>query len=112
MTPSDSAKSPGGSSILRHEAQEREWEPPTEAASEEIERHLTRFFGAPSTVFHEIVSEKIHLDIHIISPRPERNWWTLFTTGMSALPMTAPPEAEEFRYAELVLALPPEWKVG
>jgi hypothetical protein len=62
-------------------------------------------------VLHEIVSEKIHLDVHLIPPGPERDCWTLFTSGMSDLPMTTPPEADEAKYAELVLSLPADWKI-
>ena len=31
------------------------------------------------------------------------------TSGMSDLPMSAPPGAEECRYAELMISLPPSW---
>jgi len=51
------------------------------------------------------------LDVHLIAPRPERNVWTLFTTGMSDLPMATEPGFEPFRFAELMLVLPAEWRV-
>jgi hypothetical protein len=104
--------SPGGSSIFRHEARERGFTPaaPAETA-EEVERQLGERFGEPSTVFHEIVSDLVHLDVHLVPPRPERDCWTLFTTGMSDLPMAAPPGAEELRFAELVLSLPSHWRL-
>lgn len=102
--------SPGGSAILRHGARTAGWAPPAESrAMEEIENHFGRFFGPPETVLHELASGVVHIDVHVIRPRPERNWWTLFTTGMSDLPMNVPAGAEEHRFAELVLALPPEW---
>ncbi len=105
-------RSPGGSDILRYEIRDRPWTPPAATeATQEIERHFSRFFGEAKTVFHELVSELVHIDVHVIEPRPERNWWTLFTTGMSDRPMTVPRGAEAFRFAELVLALPPEWRV-
>jgi hypothetical protein len=104
--------SPGGSRILRHEAREREWVAPAEISGmEEIERHMARFFGEPETVFHEIVSDLVHLDVHIIPPGPGRDRWTLFTTGMSDLPMTTPEGAETMRFAELILFLPNDWQV-
>jgi hypothetical protein len=111
MSQSDGV-TPGGSHILRHEPQDEcGWTPPpVEAGAEEIERHVTEHFGEPSTVLHEILSEIVHLDIHVIKPRPDRNCWTLFTTGMSDRPMTTNgPEAT--RFAELMLSLPPEWRV-
>ncbi len=110
------ARSPGGSDILRHQPQERDIEAPVETAgTDEIEQHFARVFGEPENVFHELVSDMVHIDVHIIPPRPERNHWTLFTTGMSALPMTVPEhieDAEQFAFAELMLTLPASWKVG
>jgi hypothetical protein len=74
--------SPGGSKILRHEARERRWTAPASTEGmEQIDAHFRRFFGEPSTVFHEVMSDLVHLDVHVIRPRPERNWWTLFTTS-------------------------------
>jgi len=105
--------SPGGSTIHRHQAKDREWTAPAHAdGMDEIEQHIARHFGKAENVFHELISDLVHIDLHFIAPRPERNWWTIFTTGMSALPMTIPDGApEEFRFAELVLQLPPEWKL-
>lgn len=105
-------KTPGDSEILRHEAKEREWQPPAaESAGEEVAAHFEKHLGKVDSVFHEILSDLIHLDVQIIKPTPERNHYTLFTTGMSDLPMTVPEGAEEHRYAELMLALPPHWKL-
>lgn len=105
-------RSPGGSAILRHQAVERDF---TAAApglfTEAIEAHLARWFGDPATVFHEIISDLVHIDVHMIEPAPERPYWTLATTGMSDLPMTVPPGAEAFSRAELLLFLPPVWKI-
>jgi hypothetical protein len=110
------SRTPGGSNILRHQAQERDIEAPVEtAATDEIEQHFARVFGEPESVFHEIVSDIVHIDVHIIPPRPERDHWTLFTTGMSALPMTLPEhieDAEQRAFAELMLMLPASWQVG
>lgn len=109
-------RSPGGSAILRHQPVERKDDEHIEHAdTEEIEKHFARVFGEPENVFHELVSDIVHIDVHIIPPRPERNHWTLFTTGMSALPMTITEnieDPEEFVFAELMIKLPASWKVG
>lgn len=76
-----------------------------------ILQHMTRHFGEPSSVLHELASQGVHVDVHLIRPRPERPWWTLFTTGLSERPMNVPAGAEEVRFAELVLALPENWPV-
>ncbi len=74
-----------------------------------IEAHITRHLGQPETVFHEIISDLVHIDVHMIAPRPERNFYTLVTTGMSARAMKVPEGLEELSYAELLLSLPPDW---
>ncbi len=108
-------RAPDGSAILRHSAISDDQDPlviPVETACvDEIENHMARFFGPVANVFHELVSDKIHIDVHFIPPTPERNHWTLFTTGMSALPMTVPDGAEDFQYAEVMIFLPASWKM-
>jgi hypothetical protein len=103
-----------GSAILRHTAISRDINALGDvehANTDEIEQHMARHFGPIANVFHEIVSDKVHIDVHFIAPTPERNEWTLFTTGMSALPMSVPEGAEDFQYGELMISLPPTWKV-
>ena len=78
---------------------------------EEIEQHLARFLGEPQTVLHEIASDLVHVDVHVIPPRPERERWTLFTTGMSDRPMAAPSGHDELALAELMISLPADWRV-
>jgi hypothetical protein len=78
---------------------------------EPIEAHFARYYGEPETVFHEILSDLVHIDVHVVPPAAGRDRWTLFTTGMSDLPMTTPEGAGDLAFAELVLFLPPEWRV-
>ncbi len=74
-----------------------------------IERHVEQHLGTPSSIFHEIISTTVHIDILIVPPSPKRPWVTLVTSGMSDLPMTVPEGAEEFRCAELMIRLPEDW---
>ena len=78
--------------------------------AEAVEAHLARLLGEAPTVFHEVVSEVLHIDVHPIPPDVDRPWWTLFTTGMSALPMSPSPGRPGPLYAELVLFLPEDWQ--
>jgi hypothetical protein len=74
--------------------------------------HVERHFGADAkiTVFHEIISDLIHLDILIVHPAPDRPYTTLVTAGMSSLPMNVPKDSPEIpRFAELILSLPASW---
>ena len=101
-----------GQPILRHTPRETAWEPAMGGDAESlqaIDRHITRYVGPVATVFHEIVSDLVHIDVHIVEPTPERNFYTLVTSGMSDRPMTTPAGAEEWCHAEVMLCLPPDW---
>ncbi|MCI5649344.1 MAG: suppressor of fused domain protein [Fusicatenibacter sp.] len=91
----------------------REPELYTQEEQEMVETFIHRSFGSFSEVFHEIYSPDIRVDIALIPPSPKREYYKLVTMGMGAHRMTVP---EEFRLyglerAELVMFLPPEWKV-
>lgn len=93
-------------------AGEEEFAAPAELSEAEAQKwssHLEEHLGESGCVFHELVSDVVHLDIHRFPPRPGRPFHVLVTQGMSALPMTTPEGAEKFRYAELMVALPEEW---
>jgi len=76
---------------------------------EPISQHIDACWGESDTVFHEIVSEYAHIDVHIVKATNERPFHTLITSGMSDRPMTVPEGAEECTLAELVISLPPSW---
>lgn len=79
-----------------------------------IEDHIKEYYGDFPTVFHEIASPDIHCDICIVPPTKEKNYYTLLTMGMGARVMDIPDDldqTEEGR-AELLICLPPDWKVG
>jgi hypothetical protein len=82
------------------------------ADDERIVRHLGQHLGASGMVWHEIVSDRIHLDVHAIPPTAARPFQVLVTSGVSALPMNVPPQMpnnEEWRHIELCVLLPPDW---
>ena len=78
-----------------------------------IEQHIKNTFGAFENVFHELVSPDIHVDICVIPPSAERDYYTLVTMGMGAHRMNVPEELAEYKLerAELAIALPPDWKL-
>jgi hypothetical protein len=106
-------RSPGGSRIFRHE-QARPGEPVgwDSPVLDAVQGHVERHVGPIESVFHEIVSEGIHLDLLRVEPTDERQFHTVVTCGMSAKPMAVPEGAEDFRFAELVIGLPPGWPLG
>lgn len=110
--------SPGGSSIYRYENEEAHGPRPPERCcvyAEEINAHFGALFpGREVFVYHELVSDLVHIDVNIMRPTPEKNYYVLFTTGMSDLPMTLPGELadrEDLKYAELFLFLPGDWNL-
>ena len=51
-------------------------------------------------MFHEILSPDIHVDIYIMKPTPERNYYVLSTFGMGAHRMNVPEELAEKKLAK------------
>lgn len=105
--------SESGSPIYRHRPRETGWQPPdmSDSAMDEISDHIEKHLGPIEMVFHEIIGDLVHLDVHHVAPTQERPWHTLVTSGMSDRPMNVPAEMGEFRHAELMIQLPPEWKL-
>ena len=85
----------------------------TEEEMEAVEEHIEQYFGKFENVFHELVSPDIHVDICIVPPTEERDYYTLVTMGMGAHRMNVPEELAEYKLerAELAIALPADWKL-
>ena len=80
---------------------------------EAVEGHIQQYFGKFENVFHELVSPDIHVDICVVPPSEERDYYTLVTMGMGAHRMNVPEELAEYKLerAELAIALPADWKL-
>lgn len=78
-----------------------------------IEKHIEHYYGNFEFVFHEKVSPDIHVDICLIPPSEDCNWYTLVTMGMGAHLMNVPNQLKEdqLERAELVICLPEYWKL-
>ncbi len=108
----DKEHSKAGNPIFRHK------DPPKEynevAPSEDIEAisdHVEKYIGPIESVFHEIVSEGVHLDVNWITPTKENPFHIMVTMGMSDRPMKVPKELAAEAYAELLVILPGDWPV-
>ena len=103
--------SKGGSQIHRYSPEQfRETcDDLGESSLEEIDAHISEYVGPPTTVLHEIISPTVHVDIHVVEPTVESNFYTLITSGMSDKPMNSP--FKGFEYAEIVACLPAEWRI-
>jgi hypothetical protein len=100
--------------ILRHKPRESDFTHPEHFAihCDEIEAHLAKHVGPMHSVFHELISDLVHLDVLWVHATRERPFHLLVTSGMGDLPMTVPEGFEDSRHAEVFMALPADWKVG
>jgi len=97
------------SKILRYGAPSEDASVADSVAGVAIEKHIETHVGKPSLVLHEIGSRYVHIDVHVVAPKPDRDFYTLVTSGMSDKPMKAPRQAEGLEYSELMLCLPSNW---
>ena len=77
--------------------------------AEWISDHLDEFFDENlMTVFHEIPTLDLHLDVYLIEPK-NASFKILITSGMSTLKMNVSEQAEnpkELEFAELMMLIP------
>ncbi len=102
-----------GAPIWRHAERTKPFELAIgdEKSMKKLEAHLTEHLGEAKGVFHEILSDLVHVDIHVFEANEDRDHHTLVTTGMSDRPMKTPEGAEEYRFAELLIHLPADWRL-
>lgn len=112
---------PGGSTIYRYgEQEDSPLQIPEDSGRylEEVEAHFDSLFpGRESFVYHEIVSDLVHIDIHVMVPTEEQPFYVVYTTGMSDRPMSIPhefskEERKNLELSELYLFLPGDWVLG
>lgn len=77
-----------------------------------ISRHIEKNIGPVHTVFHEIISDDLHIDVHHVKSTLLRRYEVLITSGMSARPMSVPEDSTEPRFAEMLVVLPKGWPLG
>lgn len=82
--------------------------------TEEITDHFDKNFpDRVTSVFHEIISDIVHIDVYFMEPTEEEPFRVVYTTGMSDLLMTLPSEIEKeyshLKRAELMMFLPATW---
>lgn len=112
MHPIDSnVVSMSGQPIWRH-GEPAEWQAPQgEQSIEQISEHVEQHLGKIESVFHEIVSDTVHIDVLWVKATEEVPFHRLVTSGMSDLPMHMPEGVKASRYAEVMMTLPAEWRI-
>lgn len=95
------------------ETPEREPELYTEDEAAAIRAHIEKYYGKIKTVSHSAAG-CVHLDICVIPPSIERDYYTLVTSGLGAHKMDVPGELARYGItrAELLICLPPDWKIS
>ena len=76
-----------------------------------VGKHIDEHFGKYENVMHEIMSPDVHIDICVIPPRAEHEYYTLVTMGMGAAKMPVPEGYEDLARAELLINLPADWQL-
>lgn len=112
--PNSDEFSPSGAPILRHGSRKPTLKGPACAGRnlEDIEAHLQKHIGPVKTVFHEISSDLIHLDVLLVPASAKRRYHVLVTSGVGDRRMTVPEAAENYGRAELLIALPAAWPLA
>ncbi len=104
---------PGGSRIIEGKQPDEDLKHPDTAAEhvDFISGHLEPVLGKTETVFHEIISDTIHLDVLVFPPNKKRDAWIYVTSGMSDLRMSMPEglDPAEWSRAELMIGVPKDW---
>jgi hypothetical protein len=104
--------SKSGSPVFTYTDGEKEWTSPHgEECIEEISNHIETHIGEIDMVFHEVISDTVHIDIHHVKPTAERPFHTLITSGMSDLKMDIPDHIDSPEYLELMVTLPYDWEI-
>lgn len=113
MTEKKDLLSLSGAPIWRHKERTKPFDFAVgeEENIEEISSHIERHVGPVNTVWHELISDLVHIDVHHVEPSEERNFHVLVTSGMSDKPMSTPQGVEDRQYAELLVSLPDDWPV-
>ncbi len=111
MKKEEQERSESGAPIYRYDESEEEIEPIIgyEENIEIISEHIEKHIGSIDFVLHEIESDIVHIDVHIVSPYDDDGVKILITSGMSDRPMSPPKGLEEYQYSELMVFLPADW---
>ena len=104
----------GGSVVYRHEQGMRDFELALGDSEniEAISNHIERWLGPVDNVYHEMMSDLVHIDLHIVNPTEARPFYSIVTSGMSDRKMHPPEDFHDLGYAELLVNLPPDWPLN
>ena len=104
-------RSPSGRPVYRHRPREqRPFEPARRSGDDRGGRGARRPpRWVPSTGWHEVISDQVHLDVHVVEPTPQRLHRAAGDLRTRRPSMAVPQDAGLPSYAELLICLPPDW---
>lgn len=76
-----------------------------------ITNHIEKNIGKIHSVFHEVVSDLVHIDVYWIKPTSKYPFHILVTSGMSDIAMHVPESMKGHEYTELCILLPANWSI-
>lgn len=80
--------------------------------SDKVVNHIEKYLGTIDQTISEIIpGSKVKIDINIIKPTKEKDYIALITKGMSDYLMGYSEDGSEYKYAELMMKLPPNWNL-
>ena len=74
-----------------------------------VTHHIAANLGSVRHILRGKIQEQPQIDILVVPPTPQRNYFTLATAGMSNQPMTTPTNLHQYRFAELYMHMPANW---
>lgn len=74
-----------------------------------VEEHIRKYFGSYHIVLHETAGADMDIDIYVLPPRSEHDYYTLITCGMGAYKMQSENAQSDMVRAELMLNVPKTW---
>ena len=87
----------------------------SEKDEDEVVECIKEDYGDFQNVLHEVVSTDIHLDVALIPPQEDRDYYTLCTIGAGAYRMEIERdiriEHHLSEHSEYIMYLPPDWKL-
>lgn len=84
----------------------------TQEEQDALEDYIVEQFGDYDLVLGEVESPDVKVEIAVIKPTEEKNYYTLITMGMGAWEMKVPERAEDFARAELMMYMPADWDLN
>lgn len=86
----------------------------TEIDRKEIILDIEDRFGECMTILHEIVSDDLHIDIAVVPPTDDMDFYKLFTVGMGSKEMNIPKELkrQKLQRAELAMFISKDWIIN